>query len=78
MRRVVITRLGPITSVGIGKEAFLESLNRPGLALGRSAISIRAYSMSIVRARSKIGFQSTIFRRTGLNVLTAMRSLPWV
>ena len=31
--------------------------------------------MSIVRAKSRIGFQTAIFRRTSLNVLTALRSL---
>jgi 3-oxoacyl-[acyl-carrier-protein] synthase II len=34
MRRVVITGLGPITSVGIGKEAFLESLRSARSAIG--------------------------------------------
>jgi hypothetical protein len=78
MRRVVIIGLGPLTSVGIGKKAFLESLQSARSGIGPVTISIRAYSMSTVRARSRIGFQSAIFRRTGLNVLIAMRSLRWV
>jgi 3-oxoacyl-[acyl-carrier-protein] synthase II len=34
MRRVVITGLGPITSVGIGKKAFLESLQSARSGIG--------------------------------------------
>ena len=54
MRRVVITGLGPITSIGIGKEAFWEAIKNKKSGIG----PVSTFDASIFKATSAGDFPS--------------------
>ena len=70
MRRVVITGLGPITAVGVGKKAFWE-----GMTNGKSGIGpVTRFDPSLFNARSAAEIMAYGYKRSGFGTVVGTPS----